>query len=106
VSVGVLGVLGVHTSHTHTYTSRMERKWSIAGTKDGRFFVGGRVGGFLGSYVPIATWLNPHLTTGYAVEVSKFFNIQYRGMQRMLTSMVASGLPMEEARAVLGGLYY
>jgi hypothetical protein len=38
-----------------------------------------RVGGFLGSYVPIAAWLNPLLTTGYAVEVSKSFNIQPRG---------------------------
>ncbi len=64
------------------------------------------MGGFLGSLVPIAAWLNPHSTTGYAVEVSKFFNIQPRGMGQLLASMVASGLTMEEARAVLGGLYY
>jgi hypothetical protein len=56
--------------------------------------------------VPIAAWLDPLLITGYAVEVSKFFNIQYRGKQMMLTAMVRSGLTMEEARAVLGGLYY
>jgi hypothetical protein len=49
---------------------------------------------------------DPHLTTGFAVEVSKFFNIQPRHRQSMLTSMVRSGLTMEEARAVLGGLYY
>ncbi len=82
------------------------RLWSLAGARDGRFFVGSRAGGFLGSLVPIATWLNPHLTTGYAVEVSKFFNIQPRGMQFLIASMVRSGLTMEEARAVLGGLYY
>ncbi len=52
----------------------------------------GGAGGFLGSLVPIAAWLNPQSTTGYAVEVSKFFNIQPRGMQSMLTAMVASGL--------------
>jgi hypothetical protein len=34
---------------------------------------------FLGSLVPIATWLNPHSTTGLAIEVSKFFNIQFNG---------------------------
>ncbi len=54
--------------------------------------------------MPIAAWLNPHSTTGYAVEISKFFNIQPLGMQFMLSRMVASGLTMEEARAVLGGL--
>ncbi len=53
--------------------------------------------------MPIAAWLNPHLTTGYAVEVSKFFNIQPWGMGYMLSRMVASGLTMEEARAVQGG---
>ncbi len=63
------------------------------------FFVGGGAGGFLGSLVPMAAWLNPHSTTGYAVEVSKFLNIQSLGMQFMLTSMVRSGLTMEEARA-------
>ncbi len=63
------------------------------------FFVGGGgAGGFLGSLVPIAAWLNPHLTTGYAVEVSKSFNIQPRGMGQLLASMVRSGT-MEEARA-------
>ncbi len=51
--------------------------------------------------MPIATWLNPHSTTGCAVEVSKFFNIQPYGMH-MLSRMVASGLTMEEARAVQG----
>jgi hypothetical protein len=59
-------------------------------------------GGLLGSLVPIAAWLNPLLTTGYAVEISKYFNIQPRGMQNWLESMVASGLTMEEARAVQG----
>jgi hypothetical protein len=44
----------------------------------------------------------PHLTTGRAVEISKFFNIQPYGMQNMLSRMVASGLTMEEARAVQG----
>jgi hypothetical protein len=57
----------------------------------------------MGSLVRMAAWLNPHLTTGYAVEVSKFFNIQPIGMQFMLERLVASGLPMEEARAVQGG---
>jgi hypothetical protein len=68
--------------------------------------VGNAVGGFLGSLVPIAAWLNPLLTTGYAVEISKYFNIQPRGMQSWLECMVASGVSMEEARAVLGGPYY
>jgi hypothetical protein len=68
------------------------------------FFVGGGggAGGFLGSLVPIAAWLNPHLTTGYAVEVSKFFNIQPWGMGNMVAAKVRSGLTMEEARAVPG----
>jgi hypothetical protein len=52
--------------------------------------------------VPIAAWLNPHSTTGYAVEVSKHFNILPWGTQRMVAAMVASGLTMEEARAVQG----
>jgi hypothetical protein len=78
------------------------RLWSLAGAQGAPFLVGG----LLGSLVPIAAWLNPLLTTGYAVEVSKFFNIQYRGKQFMLGAMVRSGLSMEEARAVLGGLYY
>ncbi len=81
------------------------RLWSLAGGMHAPFFVGGGAGGFLGSLVPIAAWLKPHLTTGYAVEVSKFFNIQPYGMQKMLAGMVASGLTMEEARAVMGGLY-
>ena len=63
---------------------------------------GGAAGGFAGSLVPIAAWLNPQLTTGYAVEVSKFFNIQPRGMGQLLASMVASGLTMEEARGGRG----
>jgi hypothetical protein len=46
--------------------------------------------------------LNPHLTNGYAVEVSKFFNIQPYGMQYMISRMVASGLTMEEARGGRG----
>jgi hypothetical protein len=33
----------------------------------------------MGSLVPMAAWLNPHSTTGLAVEVSKFFNIQCGG---------------------------
>jgi hypothetical protein len=79
------------------------RLWSLSGVDGAPFFPGhGIHGGFLRSLVPIAAWLNPHLTTGYAVEVSKFFNIQPLGMQSMLTSMVASGLTMEEARAVQG----
>ncbi len=80
------------------------RLWSLAGAQDGAFF--GGHGGFLGSLVPIAAWLNPHLTTGYAVEISKYFNIQPRGMQSWLESMVTSGLSMEEAPMVQGGLYY
>jgi hypothetical protein len=82
------------------------RLWSLSGVHNAPFFVGGRAGGFLGSLVPIATWLNPHSTTGLAVEVSKFFNIQPRGMGQLLTTMVRFGLTMEEARRVLGGLYY
>jgi hypothetical protein len=52
------------------------RLWSLSGAQDGPFCVGGGAGGFLGSLVPIAAWLNPHSTTGLAIEVSKFFNIQ------------------------------
>ncbi len=78
------------------------RLWSLSGTRDAPFFVGGRAGGFHASLVPIAAWLNPHLTTGYAVEVSKFFVIRPWGRQLMITRMVASGLTMEEARAVQG----
>jgi hypothetical protein len=81
------------------------RLWSLAGAMHAPFFAGNAAGGFLGSLVPIAAWLNPHLTTGYAVEVSKYLNIQPRGMGSMLASMVRSGLTMEEARAVLRGLY-
>jgi hypothetical protein len=55
------------------------RLWSLSGVRDAPFFVGGNAGGFAGSLVPIATWLNPHSTTGLAVEVSKFFNIQFKG---------------------------
>jgi hypothetical protein len=51
------------------------RLWSLAGAQDGPLYAGGFVGGFAGSLVPIATWLNPHSTTGLAVEVSKFFNM-------------------------------
>ncbi len=40
--------------------------------------------------VPIAAWLNPHLTTGYAVEISKYFNIQPWGTQNWLECVVAS----------------
>jgi hypothetical protein len=81
--------------------------WSLSGVRGARFFVGSggtssAQGGYAGSPVPIAAWLNPHLTSGYAVEVSKFFNIQPFGMQHMLTGMVAAGLTMEEARAVKG----
>jgi hypothetical protein len=36
----------------------------------------------------------------YSKSVSKYFNIQPYGMQSMLSAMVASGLPMDEARAV------
>jgi hypothetical protein len=80
------------------------RLWSLAAALHGPFFVGGAggAGGFLGSLLPVAALLNPHLTTGYAVEVSKFFNIQPYGMGKMLAAMVRSGLTMEEARAVLG----
>jgi hypothetical protein len=45
--------------------------------------------GFAGSPVPIAAWLNPHSTTGRAVEVSKHFNTQPLGMQYMLAVAVA-----------------
>jgi hypothetical protein len=75
------------------------RLWSLAGAMGAPFFAGIAAGGFLGSLVPIAAWLNPHSTTGYAVEVSKFFNIQPLGMQFLISRMVRSGLTMEEARA-------
>jgi hypothetical protein len=79
------------------------RLWSLSGVDGAPFFPGhGIHGGFLGSFVPIAAWLNPHSTTGFAVEVSKFFNIQPYGMGKMLAGMVRSGLTMEEARAVQG----
>jgi hypothetical protein len=79
------------------------RLWSLSGVAGAPFFPGhGIHGGFLRSLVPIAAWLNPLLTTGYAVEVSKYFNIQPLGMQTMISRMVASGLTMEEARAVQG----
>jgi hypothetical protein len=55
----------------------------------------------LGSMVPIAAWLNPLLITGYAVEVSKNFHIQPRGMGSWIECTVASGLT-EEAQAVRG----
>jgi hypothetical protein len=78
------------------------RLWSLSGVQDAPFFVGGGAGGLMGSLVPMAAWLNPHLTTGYAVEISKFFDIQPWGIGNMLSRMVASGLTMEEARAVQG----
>jgi hypothetical protein len=59
------------------------RLWSLAGAQDGTFFAGASAGGLMGSLVPIAAWLNPQSTTGYAVEVSKFFNIQPYGIQYM-----------------------
>jgi hypothetical protein len=34
--------------------------------------------------VPMAAWLHPHLTTDYAVEISKYFNVQPFGRQMML----------------------
>ncbi len=78
------------------------RLWSLSGVQGAPFFPGhGIHGGFLCSPVPIAAWLNPLLTTGYAVEVSKFFNIQPRGMGSWLECVVASGLTMEEARESL-----
>ncbi len=58
--------------------------------------------GFVGSLVPIATWLNPHSTTGLAVEVSKFFNIQYRGRQQQICQYVAMGMSVEDAYRVQG----
>jgi hypothetical protein len=54
------------------------RLWSFAGALHAPLFVGGGAGGFAGSLVPMAAWLNPHSTTGCAVEVSKFFNIQFK----------------------------
>jgi hypothetical protein len=78
------------------------RLWSLAGTMDGPFFVGTRVGGFLGSLVPIATWLNPHSTTGLAIEVSKFFNIQFFGRQFLISRYVAMGMSVEDAYRVQG----
>jgi hypothetical protein len=44
--------------------------------------------------------LNPHLTTGYAVEILKYFNVQPRGVQSWLECVVASELSMEEAPTV------
>jgi hypothetical protein len=78
------------------------RLWSLSGSMGAPFFAGGPAGGFLGSLVPMAAWLNPLLTTGYAVEVSKYFNIQPRGMGSWLECMVRSGVSMEEARPVQG----
>jgi hypothetical protein len=75
------------------------RLWSLSGVTGAPFFpVAGIHGGFLRSNVPIAAWLNPLLTTGYAVEVSKYFNIQPRGMGSWLECVVGSGLTMEAAR--------
>ncbi len=56
------------------------------------------MGGFLGSLVPIATWLNPHSTTGLAIEVSKFFYIQFR--QQLISGLVAMGMSVEDAYRV------
>ncbi len=77
--------------------------------------MGGGAGGFLGSLVPIATWLNPHSTTGLAVEVSKFVNIQYRGTvvkqsklsklegrQYLASRFVAMGMSVEDPYRVQG----
>jgi hypothetical protein len=58
----------------------------------------GGAGRYIGSHVPIAAWLNPHLTTGYAAEVSKHLNIQPYGEQMRITRMVASGWTEEAAR--------
>jgi hypothetical protein len=44
------------------------RLWSLSGVQNAPFFVGTRAGGFVKSLVPIAAWLNPHSTTGCAVE--------------------------------------
>jgi hypothetical protein len=81
------------------------RLWSLAGAQGAPFFVGGRAGGLLGSHVPIATWLNPHSTTGLAIEISKFFNIQFWGRQLMITRFVAMGMsPYARKRPVTGRL--
>ncbi len=56
-------------------------------------------GGFVGSLVPMAAWLNPHSTTGLAVQVSKFFNIQFRGSssrQQLISRNVAMGMSVED----------
>jgi hypothetical protein len=60
----------------------------------------GGAGGFLGSLVPLATWLNPHSTTGCAVEVSKFFNIQFWG--QLISRLVAMGMSVEDAYRAQG----
>ncbi len=79
------------------------RLWSLSGVTGAPFFPGAGIhGGFLRSLVPIAAWLNPLLTTGYAVEISKYFNMQPRGMQNWLEAAVASGLSMDEAPSVQG----
>jgi hypothetical protein len=78
------------------------RLWSFPGVVNAPFFAGGAARGYAGSFSPIAAWLNPHSTTGFAVEVSKHFNIQPWGQQRWIASNVRSWLTLEGARAVQG----
>ncbi len=47
-------------------------------------------------------WLLFRRTYSLSTTGRPHFNIQPRGMQNWLESVVASGLPMEEARAVQG----
>jgi hypothetical protein len=57
------------------------RLWSLSALQD-------RTGsGYANSPMPIATWLNPHLTTGCAVEISRHFNIQAYGAQNRIGAM-------------------
>jgi hypothetical protein len=72
------------------------RLWSLAGAQDGPFSVGGGAGGLVKSLVPIATWLNPHSTTGLAVDASKFLNVQFRGMQQLISGFMAMGMSVED----------
>jgi hypothetical protein len=69
------------------------RLWSLAGALHAPFFVGGGggAGGFAGSQVPMAAWLNPHS--------SEFFNIQFR-RQELISRYVAMGMSEERRNSV------
>jgi hypothetical protein len=71
------------------------RLWSLSALED-------RTGSaYLNSPMPTAAWLNPHLTTGFAVEISKHFNIQPHVAQLRISRMRRSGWTEAEVRAGL-----